>query len=271
MLPGSFFVLWGLWWLLAVSRAASRSSRRDFVARSHWPLPLLSGTCAHFLEAQLKTLLPLLGVLVELYLHPGDVRFRHPVDAAHRWDQHSAVNWQHAAMYLAFALSGAFDWLTAQCSATMQIPAGLNWAAMCGAFCMECVLFVFHLRMQSGLVADLHVLLVALVLACATAVAAAGSLPNSITASMLVGYLMLAQGSWFLWQARILYGAVGHRWDLNDVDGGQMMLPVVFVFNMLACGALALAVYMVVAAHPRLVGLKDKASPSSTGGALWDD
>ena len=238
MLPGTLFSLWGLWWQFAV--AAARAPK--FVTKPHWSLHR-----TQHMEAKLKMMLPLVGVAVELFAHPSDVRFRHPLDAG-RWDQHSAVNWQHAAMYVAFAFSGALDVLTTR-PAFAAIPAGVNWTALCGAFAIECMLFVFHVRMQSAFVADLHVLLVVLVVANAVAVLAASLMPSSITASMLVGYFMLAQGTWFMWQARVLYGP--NRWDLTDTVGNELMLPVLFTFHLLLSAALSLSIALATAASYR--------------------
>ena len=220
-----------------------------FAAKTHYPT-----TVSRLLEVQLRTLLPLLGCFVELYAHPGDVRVRQPWDADGRWDAHSAVNYHHAAMYAAFSFSGAVDWLTARWPlAAAHVPPGLNWAALTGAFLAEAVLFVFHLRMQSGMTAALHVLLIGLVLCNAAAVAAAGMMPSSVTAALLCAYFMVCQGSMFIWQARILYGP--SKWDVLDADGSAMMLPVLFIGILLFCASAVLAVHLSLAASPRRLAL----------------
>ena len=248
VLPGAMFCLWGGFWLLSISTRAAVHPR-GFAAKTYYPT-----TAGRLLEVHLRTLLPLLGCFVELYAHPGDVRVRQPWDVHGRWDTHSAVNWHHAAMYAAFAFSGAVDWLTARWPlAAAHVPTGLSWAALTGAFLIEAVLFVFHLEMQSGLTAMLHVLLVCLVLCNAAAVAAAGLVPSSITASLLCAYFLLSQGVLFMWQARILYGP--RKWDLADVGGNTMMLPVLFVGILLSCAAAVLGAFLAVAAWPRRLAL----------------
>jgi hypothetical protein len=257
VLPGSLFCLWGAFWLISISTRAAvhhRSHGFTFEAKTHFPTSV-----SRLLEVQLRTLLPLLGCFVELYAHPGDVRVRQPWDADGRWDAHSAVNYHHAAMYAAFSFSGAVDWLTARWPrASAHVPPGFNWAALTGAFLAEAVLFVFHLRMQSGMTALLHVLLIGLVLCNAAAVAAAGLMPSSVTAALLCAYFMLCQGSLFFWQARILYGP--SKWDLDD-GGSAMMLPVLFIGISLFCATAVLAVHLAVAASPRRLALLLDARP----------
>ena len=253
VLPGSMFCLWGAFWLLSISTRSAVHHRSHgasvFAAKTHYPT-----TVSRLLEVQLRTLLPLLGCFVELYAHPGDVRVRQPWDADGRWDAHSAVNYHHAAMYAAFSFSGAVDWLTARWPlAAAHVPPGLNWAALTGAFLAEAVLFVFHLRMQSGMTAALHVLLIGLVLCNAAAVAAAGMMPSSVTAALLCAYFMVCQGSMFIWQARILYGP--SKWDVLDADGSAMMLPVLFIGILLFCASAVLAVHLSLAASPRRLAL----------------
>lgn len=236
VLPGTFFALWGVWWLLsAISRwrcTNSADAKATFQSRPFWPL-----STRPLLEPQLKTVLPLVGVLVELWLHPGDVRWRHALDATgEHWVAHSIVNWQHATMYSAFALSGVVDWLSA--SGRVVLPEGVSWACLSGAFFIEAFLLVEHLRMQAGLMWDIHLLLIGAVLANALAVAASAQL-QSFTSTLVCAWCTIAQGGWFLWQARILYGA--NPWDREDEDNA-MMLPVVFVFHLLAVASLVLAV-----------------------------
>jgi hypothetical protein len=75
VLPGSFFLLWGVWWCLTASaewHQRARSARGDavaFRARPWWPLAPHKGSSAWWvmLEPRLKALLPLAGVVVELW------------------------------------------------------------------------------------------------------------------------------------------------------------------------------------------------------------
>jgi hypothetical protein len=69
--------------------------------------------------------------------------------------------------------------------------------------------------MQTGLMADVHVLLCAAIAGCAVAVAAEGALAGSRvpacapTAARV--FFTLLQGTWFIQTARILYGAFTQR------------------------------------------------------------
>jgi hypothetical protein len=87
--------------------------------------------------------------------------------------------------------------------------------------------------MQTGLMADVHLLLCAAVAACALAVAAEAAAHGSGALAPTIArvFFTLLQGTWFFQAAHILYGAV--PWDPED-DANATMLPVVFVAHMLA-------------------------------------
>ena len=164
VLPGALFLIWGFWWALAASARWHHGARaRDaFVARAWWPLAPARTGGWRSLEPRLKAALPALGVVVELYFHPGDLWFRAPMDATGaRFEPDNLNNcaqlqaWralrrhdarllacsftcagQHAAMYSAFAFSGLCDLLLPPAASRV-----LGFASLAQAFSVELLLF----------------------------------------------------------------------------------------------------------------------------------
>ena len=79
VLPGVLFVILGTWWLLASAASFHQRRRGPFRPQPWWPLTVAS-TTQHkrlvLLEPILLTALPLAGMVVELYFHPGDLWYR---------------------------------------------------------------------------------------------------------------------------------------------------------------------------------------------------
>lgn len=79
VLPGVLFLVLGLWWLLASAAAYHQKRRAPFRPQPWWPFTPAGATQYKrlvMLEPLLLTALPLAGVFVELYFHPGDLWFR---------------------------------------------------------------------------------------------------------------------------------------------------------------------------------------------------
>ena len=134
-------------------------------------------------------------------------------------------------MYSAFAFCGA-------CALAVKQPLArtAGFAALAQAFAIELLLFCFHLRMQAGLTADVHVCLCIAVAGCAVAVVAEAALcdTGAIAPTLARCFFTLLQGTWFCQAANILYGA--ELWQADDMSN-SMMLPVVFAAHVI-CGTL---------------------------------
>ena len=194
------------------------------MTRTWWPLQLARAPLwLRAAEPLGKVLLPAIGVAVELALHPGDIRFRRFVDPDGSFSKRHLNNYHHAAMYACFCAAGVAD----LCGARVRF----GHVLLVGAFAAEALLFAWHLKMQSGLLADAHVLLIFAVVGCAAAAAADAARRTSFQASALRAFFLLLQGTWFLQLARALYG--DHPWDPEDLNA-VLALPVVFVWHALA-------------------------------------
>lgn len=125
-------------------------------------------------------------------------------------------------MYSAFAFCGV-------CALVLKQPLArpVGFAALAQAFGVELLLFVFHLRMQTGLTADVHICLCVAVAGCAVSVLAEAALcdTGAVVPTLARCFFTLLQGSWFCQAAHILYGSAPWR---SDDMGNSMMLPVLF-------------------------------------------
>ena len=116
----------------------------------------------------------------------------------------------------------------------------------------------FHLRMQSGLEADVHFLLCIAIAGCVAAVVAEAAMvgTGAFAPTVARAFFTLLQGTWFFQTARILSGApwllsvqqskrgcgllltpphthrAGAPWDQED-SGNALMLPVIFAAHIL--------------------------------------
>ncbi|OXB81253.1 UNVERIFIED_CONTAM: hypothetical protein H355_014297, partial [Colinus virginianus] len=113
-LPGSFFLVFGLWWsvkypLRYLSQKASKKSQKNYFFQR-----------VDAIEGGVKITFALIGMLAEqfvpdgphLYLYSGEKR-----------DWVKLMNWQHTTMYLFYGLSGVVDIFTYSCSV---VPRGLD-------------------------------------------------------------------------------------------------------------------------------------------------
>uniref|UniRef100_A0A8C5SM49 Transmembrane protein 45B n=1 Tax=Laticauda laticaudata TaxID=8630 RepID=A0A8C5SM49_LATLA len=113
-LPGSFFILFGLWWSVKYSL--------KHITSCGFFLSVVQRNFKHveIIEGAVKVIFTLVGILAEqfvpdgphLYLYSGQPR---------SWVK--LMNWQHSTMYLFFLISGAVDIIT---YSTTLMPLGLD-------------------------------------------------------------------------------------------------------------------------------------------------
>ena len=253
VLPGALFCLLGLWWLLASAASFHQRRRAPFRPQPWWPLTVFATSATRhkglvLLEPVLLTVLPLVSVAIELYFHPGDLWYRRATTLDGRAFEAENLNnckraaralvslfsrflcaGQHAAMYSAFAFCGA-------CALVLKQPLArpVGFWGLIQAFGIELLLFSFHLRMQTGLTADVHICLCIAVAGCAVSVAAEATMcdTGAIVPTLARCFFTLLQGTWFCQAAHILYGAEPWRADMEN----SMMLPVILTAHVI-CGA----------------------------------
>ncbi|XP_076466397.1 transmembrane protein 45B-like [Babylonia areolata] len=220
-IPGSFFYLFGLWWVTQVFRRhfRCRQSREPFRATLTFPVPLQCCPVQRLrssdlpVEAVVKMVLCGLGIIVEIIGGTNHI--------SHRFD--SIGNAQHITMYFFFGLTGVFDVLVLKDLA----PRGSDYAAVGVALMVEGALFKFHLFGRDELDVLLHTLLLYVIGFSVLVLVVEAAFRNNALLPLLRGLLFMQQGTWFWGVAYILYNPFPGARPWDPEDHHALMLAVV--------------------------------------------
>ncbi|CAL1543056.1 unnamed protein product [Lymnaea stagnalis] len=205
-IPGSFFVLLGLWWAIGCLRTflGARKNGDVFKASSTYGFTCFQGRISRLpIEGIVKIIVCTGGMLGELLAHL-------PVPPM------GIV--QHATMYLFFLLSGIVD---VSLHYGLPLPHGADYISVALALVIEGLLFNSHVHGRPVLDIHVHMLLVYVVFATAIVVALEIRFTKSPILGMARAYLTMLQGTWFWGVGVILYGhgKPNTTWDLDSHDG----------------------------------------------------
>lgn len=242
VLPGSLFLVFGVWWVLisiwshlhrvCSSRDSRGKQRRDSTATTYWEYKqdhdlsrkswLPQAFCNRFpLEPVVKIILPIIGVIAEAFLDEvsDDEGNRHLVFHVYRVrDDDGSFNnlgkLHHITMYSAFILSGVID-LT---SLFIRFPKHTGQVFFSLAFCVEGILFYFHTASGMPLSAQVHGILTAGVFACALFAFLRVFRAMSLLVNIGLASAIIFQGTWFIQAGFILYPP-GKDWRWSSSEG----------------------------------------------------
>ena len=254
LLPGLFFLLYGLWWMfgsfwfqltspLRVSSKGKTDSRElEIVRKSYMPQPFCSKVP---LEPVIKCILSVVGIIGEGFFginpktgHLFPVVY-HVYDESGNFNDQSQI--QHITMYLGFALSGIVDIL----ALFIEVPRHTSKIFLSIAFFLEGLLFWFHANSRPDLDLMVHHLLTYAIFACAGFAALRMWQPFNLFVNTGLSFSMLLQGVWFIHLGVVLYI---QKWNMEDHRGimftaacyswyivGIMFFLLVMYILMLAC------------------------------------
>ncbi|KAL3047950.1 transmembrane protein 45A [Trematomus bernacchii] len=204
-LPGSFFLLAGVWW--TVKHSLCFSSRRNKSLRTS---SRVAQRRLEVFEGSAVLLCSVVGMLLEQFAAQGPA-LQLLDSSQHHWV--FLMNWQHSTMYLFFSLWAAVSLIVQSSEAA---PLALDRLMLAVAFFNEGFLFLYHLHGRSPLDVHLHQLLLfcvfGLALLCFLEVFQRGNL----VLELLRCTLTLLQGSWFWQIGFVLYSPHGQVWDQSD-------------------------------------------------------
>uniref|UniRef100_A0A8C6ZE49 Transmembrane protein 45B n=1 Tax=Nothoprocta perdicaria TaxID=30464 RepID=A0A8C6ZE49_NOTPE len=217
-LPGSFFLLFGLWWSVKypLRHLSQRATSEPLSSIKQQPPSLCvtqSIACVHA------------GMLAEqfvpdgphLYLYSGEKR-----------DWVKLMNWQHTTMYLFYGLSGMVDVLTYVFQA---VPLGLDRLMLSLAVFVEGFLFYYHVLHRPMLDQHIHSLLLIAIFSGAFSTLLEVFLRDNIVLELFRAGITIIQGTWF-WQIGVVlfqpWG--GPMWDEKDHDN-VMFLTMCFFWH----------------------------------------
>ncbi|NXR12300.1 TM45B protein, partial [Semnornis frantzii] len=188
-LPGSFFLLFGLWWSVKYPlKYACRKNKNACYLGSRAGFQRLE-----FVEGIIKAVFALIGMVAEQFVPDGPHLKLYNYEEKH-WDH--LMNWQHATMYLFYGISGLVDIVA---HGTNTLPLAMDRMMLSVAVFIEGFLFCYHLHGRAMLDVHVHQLLLFAVFGAAVCVFLEVFFRGSIVLEMLRTSLCILQGSWF-WQ-----------------------------------------------------------------------
>ncbi|KAH9321097.1 hypothetical protein KI387_015736 [Taxus chinensis] len=198
VLPGSLFLLVGLWhlWSSIMKYVSNPKSHR---VRIWHPLPGVSGHLK-YLEIYIIVIGSFVDMSIEFFYSTHLKILVHGVlNPSHMND------FEHAGMLFMFFIFGIAV-LVSEKTRYLPLPNGALQLIAATAFCAEYLLFSFHSTSHAGLEGRYHQLLVLLVGLCSISAILGAAFPTSFVVDLLSGMAITAQGVWFYQIAFVLYG-----------------------------------------------------------------
>jgi len=220
-LPGSCFLLLGMWWSVKYPLRHCWKRRQP---RDGQKLPPLFKRM-DLIEGVAKIFLSFVGIMAEQFVPDGPHAqlFDHTTDS---WVK--LMNWQHSTMYLFFGISGIADVVQVT---SHSVPVGVDRLTLSIALFIEGFLFYFHVHDRAPLDAHIHSLLLFAVFAASASTLVEVFLKEHIVLELLRACLTILQGSWFFQIGFVLYPLNGVEWDLKQ-HGNIMFITMCFCWHL---------------------------------------
>ena len=222
-IPGSFFLIFALWWTLQIFRRYYGSLLKNgpkFQSSVTFQCACLPGRLKYWeIEGFLKIFFCAVGITGELI-----TAFDDEGNFAY------IGNGQHATMFSFFAFSGVIDILVNQ---NFPLPKGIEYIVSIAAFTAEAFLFKFHLEGRDGLDILLHTLLLYTIIATIMTGIAEVRYRDSVLVALCRTFFVFVQGTWFWQVGWILYPPTsgGKPWQPDDHQE-KLLATMIFVWHM---------------------------------------
>ncbi|KAM9220089.1 transmembrane protein 45B isoform 1-T2 [Dugong dugon] len=201
-LPGSFFLIIGLWWSVKYPLKYFHQKGKNCQLNRNY-------SRIEIIEAAVRTLFPVIGILAEQFVPDGPQFHLYSED---QWVK--MMNWQHSTMYLFFAASGITDMLT---YLVTYVPLGVDRLMMAVAAFTEGFLFYYHVHNRPPLDQHIHSLLLFAVFGGAISTFLEVILRDNIVLELFRTSLVILQGTWFWQIGFVLFPPFGTpEWDQKD-------------------------------------------------------
>lgn len=231
--PGSFFIIWGSWWLFSCMREHILATpAKPYQSKAWFELPQLPGVP---LEPYLKIFFTFVGIFGELWV--GQKSFTYMYDADGTFNDNHINNWQHAAMYFGYMVAGIVD----VAGHFTELPADSSQAALAVAFIVEGLLLGFHLK-GSPLEIMVHKILVITIAASAVVMLAEIRYKDNVLLTAARAMLVGLQGIWFIQIGYIMFRHLP-QWDPHSMKG-TMMAPALYCLDIMLLTLGALGFYL---------------------------
>lgn len=210
VLPGSMFLLVGIWHLLN-SITNYVVNPRSFRARAWHPARCFSGK-ARYLELYILLVGTFTDMCIEFFY---STHLKFTVNGA--LNTNHLNDFEHAAMLLMFFLF-CVTVLVHETTRLLPLPEGSLFVIAAMAFTAEFLLFYFHSTNHHGLEGRYHEILVLLIGLCIVCALLSGAYPESFPVDILSGMAITLQGAWFYFTAFTLYGPLMPEGCTDDRD-----------------------------------------------------
>lgn len=222
VVPGAFFGLFALRWTFCVLQRyhAGRRAAGTHGGGNHTPyLSTLTFPCRclpHLpLEGCLKVTAVAVGMTAEFITAFKNGRFTHLGNA------------QHMTMFFFFGLNGIVDILLHY---RAPLPPAADYLSGTLAFCMEGLLFLYHLHGRTPMDVQVHMLLEYVIAGNIIAAVLEMCYRRNVLPALMRCYFTLLQATWFFQAGFILYPPIGRHWDEHD-EGQMMIVTLIFCWH----------------------------------------
>ncbi|XP_049444403.1 transmembrane protein 45A [Epinephelus fuscoguttatus] len=236
-LPGSFFLVAGIWW--TVKHSLWHASRRNKNIGSTRLASRASQRRLEIIESSVILFFSFVGMLAEQFA-AGGPKLQLYDSAEKHWEQ--LMNWQHATMYLFFGLAATVSLIL---HTTEAAPLALDRLMLSIAFFNEGFLFLYHLHGRSMLDVHVHQLLLYAVFGQALVAFLEVFHRGNIILELLRCTLTLLQGSWFWEIGFVLYPPHGPDWDLKD-HNNMMFITMCYSWHLAFAMLMVGTIYCIV-------------------------
>ncbi|XP_034439173.1 transmembrane protein 45A [Hippoglossus hippoglossus] len=222
-LPGSFFLVAGLWWTAKYS--LWHATRRNKNVGSTRLASRASQRRLEIIESSVIVFFSFFGMLAEQFFADGP-KLRLYDFAEKHWEH--LMNWQHATMYLFFGLAGIVSLII---HTTEAVPLTLDRLMLAIAFFNEGFLFFYHLHGRSMLDVHVHQLLLYAIFGEALVAFLEVFHRGNIILELVRCSLTVVQGTWFWQIGFVLYSPSGTEWDMKD-HNNMMFITMCFSWHL---------------------------------------
>ncbi|XP_054830692.1 transmembrane protein 45B-like [Eublepharis macularius] len=229
VLPGSFFLLFGVWW--------SVKYPLKYVCQKKKNTSYLGSKQLHrfeFAEGIYKALCALIGMLAEQF-GPDGPQLKLYNDEKKQWVR--LVRWQHTTIYLFYGISGVMDMVA---SRTKVLPGAMDRMVLSLALFVESFQLYYHIQNQVMLERHLHQLLLPAITGAAVCIFLEILFNDVVVFKILKTSLCILQGSW-LWQMAFVFDPPSGSPEWNQMDHDNVMF-----LTMCYCGNFAFALTITI-------------------------
>ncbi|XP_070541293.1 transmembrane protein 45B-like [Ptychodera flava] len=258
-LPGSFFLVFSIWWTIKYSyrfiqkssNPASRRRKTENSSNGKWTRRIgrVRGLPAEFYEGLIIAGMCLVGFICEQsWPYKKWEMFSH-TDPNHRFV--NGAEWQHCTMYVFFGIYGSVLVMARTCVPGLQAYEMLFLAL---SYFVEGLFFYFHVHGRTPLDISVHYMLViGVAVSTLCAVVEIWKKDDVLLPFVRVGFTMV-QGTWFWQVGFMLYPLNGGHWD-EDNHANVMFATMAFCWHIAAAIFVMAGIYGIVSLCLRTRGV----------------